>query len=174
MKNSSFKNSNKFDTYSGVVLQMAVNHLQNIGINHDGLLEVIMRTENPDLALMFLSGKYEQPKFAHKVIIKNDVICTFMSYNPWDNMVTYSFERNKTKRIHVPKGTDKEYIDESNYTQFEVEWSSNGNTEPITFTLSETEQMVDVCNMVTWNNATVINEDNFIPPFPSSFNEDIF
>jgi hypothetical protein len=170
MKNSSFKNSNKFNTYSGVVLQMAVNHLQNIGINHDGLLEVIMRTENPDLALMFLSGKYEQPKFAHKVIIKDEIVCTFMSYNPWDNMVTYSFERNKTKRIHVPKGLNKD-INEDNYLQFEVEWSSTGGTEPITFTLSETEQMVDVCNMVTWNNATVISEDDFIPPFED---EDVF
>lgn len=150
----------------GIVLEMAVEHLQNIGINAKGLLEVIMRTENPDLSLALLSGKYEEPKCAHKVIIKDDIVCTFMSYNAWDERVTYSFERNKTKRLHVPKGTNKEDVNKDNYLQFEVEWSSNGSTEPITITLSDTEQMVDSCSINIWNNATVIDEDNFIPPHP--------
>jgi hypothetical protein len=165
VKNS--KNNNN----TGLMLEMAIAHLQNTNINSNGLLEVIMKTENPDLALAFLSGKYVQPNFAHKVIIKDDVVCTFVVYNPWEDRITYSYERQKTKRIYIPSSVKEEDVNAETYKQFEVSWSSNGDTKAITVTLLEKEEVMDNCYSTTWNDATVISENDFVPPFPD---EDVF
>jgi hypothetical protein len=173
VRNFNSKN-NKTSNNNEIVMEMAIAHLKTIGIDSNGLLQVILRTENPHLAMELLSGRYEQPNFAHKVMFKDGCVKTFLTYDPWEDKIGYSYERNKTKRIHVPKGTNKNDITEDNYTQFEVEWSSSGNTEPVTFTLSEIEEAFDNCYSKTWLEGTIVEKDDFIPPFPPPFNEDIF
>ncbi len=155
-------------------MEMAIAHLKTIGIDSNGLLQVILKTENPRLAMEFLSGKYVEQKFAHKIINKNDVVCTFMSYNPWEDRITYSYEKQKTKRIHVPTSVKEEDVNAETYKQFEVSWSSNGDTKAITITLLETEEVIDNCYSITWLESTIVEKDDFVPPFPPSFNEDIF
>lgn len=169
--------NNKVTSYEAgsLMLKMAVDHLQNIGICSKGLMEVMMQTENPELALSFLSGSYKEPKLAGAVLLK-ERFSAFISYNPWTNKVLFNYERNKTKRIYIPETVEEKEVNADNYEQFEVSWSPNSKQKAISVTLPEMETITDECHLYEWEKAEVIvpHESDFERIPPSPFNEDIF
>jgi len=95
VKNSK-NNNNKISVESGLfTLQLAVEYLQNAGISSKGLIEVILKTGNSELAMQVLADKYKTPNLPKQVKLKESV-CTMISYDPWENQVFYNYERNKT------------------------------------------------------------------------------
>lgn len=158
MKNSKNKNST-VETVETFMLECAILHLQNVGISSNGLLEVILKSGNPELAIQVLAGKYRTPNLPKQVSLK-ETVCTMVSYDPWSNEVTYSFEKNKSKYIYVNADKFEEgvVVNYENYKDHEVNWSASKNPKGITITFPEMETITDSCCLATWMDAEVVIE----------------
>ncbi len=153
MKNKN--NYNKTSVESGVfTLELAISYLQNVGICTKGLINVILRTGNNELALQMIAGKYEDPELEKSVIMDNKK-CLLLSYNPWDMQVSYVYSRNRTKSIYVLKSEDA-VITLDNYKDYEQSWSSSKELKNVTITLPEIEDVFDNCYLSKWQEAEVI------------------
>jgi len=150
--------NNKISVESGLfTLQLAVEYLQNVGISTKGLLEVILRTGNAELAMQVLADKYKTPNLPKQVKLKESV-CTMISFDPWLNDVNYSYERNKSKHIYVNADKLEEgvVINYENYKDHEVNWSASKNPKGITICFPEMETITDSCCLATWMEAEMI------------------
>ena len=177
MKNSKNRN-NTVETVGTFMLECAISHLQNVGISSNGLLEVILKSGNPELAIKVLAGKYKTPNLPKQVSLK-ETVCTMVSYDPWLNEVSYSYERNKTKHIYVNSEYLESYdlvVTHENYKELEVNWSSCKNPKGITITFPEMETMTDFCCLATWMEAEMIvpAEKEFTRNIENIYTEDIF
>ena len=152
------KNKNNSTTNEGFfVLQTALKQIAN-NINLKGLLEVVLKTENPELAVRMLAGDYKTPNLPREVILldnKNvgDAVCSLINYNPWDNMVFFSYEKNKKIHIYVDKDCNVE-ITHENYQQYKKSWSDG--TKPITVALPEMETLTDSVFLETWMSSEIV------------------
>lgn len=152
------KNKNNSITNEGFfVLQTALKQIAN-NINLKGLLEVVLKTENPELAVRMLAGDYKSPNLPREVILldnKNvgDAVCNLINYNPWDNMVFFSYEKNKKIHIYVDKDCDA-VITADNYQEYRKSWSDG--TKPITVVLPEMETATDSVSFQTWMSSEIV------------------
>lgn len=151
------KNKNNSTTNEGFfVLQTALKQIAN-NIDLNGLLEVVLKTENAELATRMLAGVYKTPNLPKKVILKDnknvgDAICTLIHYNPWDNMVSFSYQKNKKVHIYVDKDCDA-VITADNYQEYRKSWSDG--TKPITIALPEMETATDSVSLDTWMSSDI-------------------
>jgi hypothetical protein len=160
------------------VLQTALKQIAN-NIDLNGLLKVVLKTENPELATRMLAGVYRTPNLPKQVILQDnknvgDAVCSLIEYNPWDNMVSFSYEKNKKVYIYVDKNCDA-VITADNYQEYRKSWSDG--TKSVTVTLPEMERATDSVSLETWMAASIVgNEDEFdyTSEFTRKKQEDIF
>jgi hypothetical protein len=148
-------------TESFFVLQTALKQVSS-NINLKGLLEVVLKTENPELAVRMIAGDYKTPNLAKQVILLDNnqvgkAVCSLIEYNPWENMVSFSYMRNKKKHIYVSKDCN-DTITEENYKNYEKSWNSS-ETKSITVVLTEKELATDIVTLQTWMDAEVVIAD---------------
>lgn len=155
MKNS----KNTGNTNEGFfVLQTALKQVSS-NINLKGLLEVVLKTENPELAVRMIAGDYKTPNLAKQVILLDnnqvgEAVCSLIEYNPWENMVSFSYMRNKKKNIYVSKDCN-DTITEENYKNYEKSWNSN-ETKSVTVVLTEKELATDIVTLQTWMSSEIV------------------
>ena len=139
------------------VLQTALKQIAN-NIDLNGLLEVVLKTENAELAVRMLAGVYKTPNLPKQVILKDNknvgnAVCSLINYNPWDNMVFFSYEKNKKVHIYVDKDCDA-VITADNYQEYRKSW--NDNTKSVTITLPEMEKATDSVSFETWMSSEIV------------------
>jgi hypothetical protein len=88
------------------------------------LIEIVNATVNPTVAMETLLGIYTEPTIS-QVKTDTDKLLFFISYNKWDDRVSYYYNDYDSKHIYVSKDTDSNLINEDNYKDFEVKYSSN-------------------------------------------------
>ena len=120
------------------------------GVQVNVLVEILMNTPNPELAIAKLFNEYVEPNIEKHKISSVKRVCTMVSFDPWNNNVHYSYQRNKTKSIYIPKSVDKSDVTYENYEQFAVSWDSNGSTQSISVELPEMETLTEVVSLKTW------------------------
>jgi len=122
--------------------------------NIESIMEVVLATPNPDVALSILLDIYEEPIVQETAVIaeKN---CTLISYNKWDNKVKYSYETPDTKHIYVQKDIDTTLITEDNYEEFKCNISKNDCKSHIVI-LSTMRKVVDGCYLEYWNEKPLV------------------
>ena len=156
------KNKNNYSNNEEVsfMLQMAVKQIA-ANIDLKGLMQVIAKTGNTDLALQMLAGVYRTPNLAKKVLLEvNNTFhqCTLGSYNPWEEEIHFSFQRNKSKHIYILKNVNVEEITFENYKDYEQSWSSSKDLKGISVQLPEIETAYSSCALATWMGAEVVIE----------------
>ena len=112
------------------------------------LMEVINATSNPTIATETLLGIYTEPTIS-KVKTANDKLYYFSSYDKWNDRVSYYYNDNATKHIYVSKDTDTDLINEDNYKDFEVKYSSN--CKGFSVKLSTMKRYEDYESLESWN-----------------------
>jgi hypothetical protein len=82
----------------------------NADIN--AILEILAATPNMELATEILCGLYVEKSINGHVRVqhKDRGVLTFVSYNKWDNNISYSYVENLTQGAYFPKGTKKEDV----------------------------------------------------------------
>jgi hypothetical protein len=115
----------------------------------DSVLEVINATPSPDVATLILLGIYEEPTIEDNAVI-NDKDCTFLSYNKWNDQVTYSYLINNTKFIYIAKDIDTSLITEDNYKDYEIVKYSD-NCKSFYVKLAAMITVTSDCYSSTWN-----------------------
>jgi hypothetical protein len=80
--------------------------------NIDAILEILAATPNMELATEILCGLYVEKSVNGHVRVqhKDKGVCTFVSYNKWDNNVSFAWVENLTQGAYFPKGTKKEDV----------------------------------------------------------------
>jgi len=80
--------------------------------NIDAIMEILAATPNMELATEILCGLYVEKSInAHvRVQHKDRGVLTFVSYNKWDNNISYSYVEILTQGAYFPKGTKKEDV----------------------------------------------------------------
>lgn len=112
------------------------------------LMEVINATSNPTIATETLLGIYTEPTIS-KVKTANDKLYYFSSYDKWNDRVSYYYNDNASKHIYVSKDTDTDLINENNYKDFEVKYSSN--CKAFNVKLSTMKRYEDYESLESWN-----------------------
>jgi len=118
--------------------------------NIDSILEVISATPNPDVATEILLGVYTPP-FVKSAVMLHDKESFFKSFDKWENRVNYEYKINDTARIHVPQGTDKALITESNYKEFAVPYKSDDSVFSVDVKLSVLKTVCHYTDLENWN-----------------------
>jgi hypothetical protein len=95
-------------------------------VNVDNLMEIIVATPNSRVATEILCGVYVEPVFVKDKITSNDVARTFMSYDKWNEQITYKYLQEESKYFYFPKSVDKETITVENYKSLECNYDVNG------------------------------------------------
>jgi len=101
----------------------------------DALAEVLNKTGNPEIASQLLCGTYEQPKLNVCNVTKN---YHFVSYDKWDNKVTYSKPRIKHYKSEEDMATE---TNGSSYKENDRPFSKAHSIERETGTMSYHEWM---------------------------------
>jgi len=83
-------------------------------VNIDLLEEIINATPNPSVAVEIMCGLYVEPNVPQH-ILKDDVVRTLISFDKWNDNVSYSYEQKKTVYEYFPAGTKKEDVSVENY-----------------------------------------------------------
>ena len=135
-----------------IVLKHALKGILNSDSNVkvETLVEILMNTPNAELAVAKLFNEYVEPNIERNKISSVKRVCTMVSFDPWNNNVHYSYQRNKTKSIYIPKSVDKSDVTYENYEQFAVSWDSSGSTQSISVELPEMETLTEVVSLKTW------------------------
>jgi len=116
----------------------------------NALLEIINATPNASLATEILCGLYEETKVPAKVFntsVKAECIMT--SYDKWTDRVHYSYHKEKTISIYVPKGMDTSVITLENYKEYKVEYKS-GEINHFDVKTGEIVEATDYCYLENW------------------------
>jgi hypothetical protein len=101
------------------------------GISVENLMEIINVTPNPEIATQILCGLYVEPYYAaysrlgHTDKDNNHVICELLSYNKWDNYVSYEYQQDEIIVLYLPKDLDKSLVTLDNYKDYKVSWSKD-------------------------------------------------
>ena len=144
-----------------IVLKHALKGIVNpdSNVKVETLVEILMQTPNADLAIAKLFNEYVEPTFDKMKVDAKNKVFTFLSYDPWSNYITASYQRNKTTSVYVPKSVNKEDVNADNYKQLEVSWDFSGSTHSVSVILPETETMTDTISVKTWESwKTYISE----------------
>ena len=112
------------------------------------LIEVVNATADPTVAIETLLNIYEPPTIS-EVKTADDRLYYFISYNKWTNRVLYYYNDNASKHIYVSKDTDTDLINEDNYKDFEVKYSSN--CKGFSVKLSTMKRYEDYESLESWN-----------------------
>jgi hypothetical protein len=82
----------------------------NADIN--AIMEILNATPNVELATEILCGLYVEKSVNGHVRVqhKDKGVLTFVSYNKWDNNISYSYVEILTQGAYFPKGTKKEDV----------------------------------------------------------------
>jgi hypothetical protein len=116
----------------------------------NALLEVINATPNAPLATELLCGLYEEPKVPAIVFNKDkNADCTMTSYDKWTDRVHYSYYKEKTISIYVPKRMDTSVITLENYKEYQVEYKS-GEIDYFNVKTGEVVEATDYCYLENW------------------------
>lgn len=80
--------------------------------NINAIMEILAATPNMELATEILCGLYVEKSVNGHVRVqhKDKGVLTFVSYNKWDNNISYSYVENLTQGAYFPKGTKKEDV----------------------------------------------------------------
>jgi len=118
------------------------------------IMEICGATQNPTLAMKVILGIYEEPKIMHMGLRKvnkdtEDRLMVFNSYDKWNDRVSYSYEKKKTKEIRVHKSTDTTLINTDNYEEFVVSYEDDYKW--FNFELDEVIKATDECSLSQWN-----------------------
>jgi hypothetical protein len=112
------------------------------------LIEVANATADPTVAIETLLGIYTEPTIS-QVKTDTDKLLFFVSYNKWSDRVIYYYNDNASKHIYVSKDTDTDLINEDNYKDFEVKYSSN--CKAFNVKLSTMKRYEDYESLESWN-----------------------
>jgi hypothetical protein len=133
------------------IIQKAVETLLIDKSQASALAEIICATSNPDHAVSLLFGVYKEPLFnAHKYGRNPSEEYKFVSYNPWEDRVNYSYTRNKTKGIYISKDVDESLITSENYKEFECGWDSK-SSKHFTVVFPEIDNGTSSCSKTEWD-----------------------
>jgi len=113
------------------------------------LIEIVNATVNPTVAMETLLGIYTEPTIS-QVKTDTDKLLFFISYNKWDDRVLYYYNDYDSKHIYVSKDTDTDLINEDNYKDFEVKYSSN-NCYGFRVKLSTMKRYEGYESLESWN-----------------------
>ena len=155
------KNKNNYSNNEEIsfMLQMAIKQIA-ANIDLKGLIQVIVKTDNTDLALKMLAGVHKTPNIPKQVLLHvNNVqqVCTMESYDPWEDQVHYSYCKNKSKHIYVLKDTDTSIISSENYKDYEKSWSSSKDLISFSVQLPEMETVYSSYSLFTWMAGEIIS-----------------
>lgn len=80
--------------------------------NIDAIMEILAATPNMELATEILCGLYVEKSVKGHVRVqhKDRGVLTFVSYNKWDNNISYSYVETLSQGAYFPKGTKKEDV----------------------------------------------------------------
>ena len=115
------------------------------------LIEIVNATVNPTVAMETLLGIYTEPTIS-KVKTANDKLYYFDSYDKWNDRVSYYYNDYDSKHIYVSKDTDTDLINEDNYKDFEVKYSSN--CKGFSVKLSTMKRYKEYESLESWNRRT--------------------
>jgi hypothetical protein len=110
------------------------------------IIEILGNTPNPDIAAEIILGIYIEPVISEDSVLDNK-LCTFVSYNKWDNNVAYTYNTVKKKQLYVNKDADEDSITVENYEEHVV--SRNGKYITLTFP-NETETARSWTQLSSW------------------------
>ncbi len=130
----------------------------------NSLMEIITATPNPELATEILCGIYIEPNIGShtRVQHRDRGICTFISYDKWNNELKYSYEEETHKNAYFPKGTLKKDINMENFDSLKV--PSTGDTVWLSIPTGEFRTLKGSTNFQDWMElpyAVSIEEDMF-------------
>lgn len=124
--------------------------------NVNAFLEVIGATPNPELATEILCGLYEEAVIKHKFTLVKGNIYSFVSYNKWNDKVTYSYDEPETRGGYFPENINKEDVTIDNFDKLKSSKSTNN------YWYIPTGKMVKRTSEVyleTWNNYEPLVEE---------------
>lgn len=116
----------------------------------DRLVEIVEATPNPELALDMLAGEYATPTFPKTTTSDKGVVRTFLSYNPWNDRISYSFEQQKKVQIYLKDGVNPEDVTPENYKEMQQQWSSTGENRSHNVLFDQYDTKFDSCNAADW------------------------
>ncbi|WP_338871669.1 hypothetical protein WBJ53_26000 [Spirosoma sp. SC4-14] len=90
-------------------------------IDINGLIEIIEKTGNADVALEMLLGTYEQPEIPNESFISVHK-CTFGSFDKWTNNVSYTYVGPEYDHIYINKDVDPKSLTPENYKEYQVRY----------------------------------------------------
>lgn len=120
--------------------------------NTDSLLEVVMATPNPEIAVELLCGLYDAPSVGDhiKVLHESRGVCTFKSYNKWDGNITYEHNEPVTKQAYFPEGTKKEDVNMENFDKLKCSSSLSNKTVYLYIPTGETRVVTNTMSYESW------------------------
>jgi hypothetical protein len=96
-------------------------------VDINNLMEIIAATPNPEIATEIMCGIYIEPNIGShtRVQHRDRGICTFISYDKWNDELKYEYQQQETKGAYFPKGTLKEDINMENFNSLKVSSSND-------------------------------------------------
>ena len=120
--------------------------------NADALIEIIDKTEAPDICLALLTGTYEEPtfpQFSRPGYGDKPKVGTFVSFDKFTGTVKYSYEDFKRKGAYFQKVQDMSIVTLENYQKFEVK-SSSPESQYKSFLTGELETQYSHSDQNNW------------------------
>jgi len=128
-------------------------------VNVEALMEVVGSTPNPEVACEILCGLYVKPTLPKFVISRRaEGVLQFISFDKWNSLITYSYQRPETKSAYFPKGTKKADVNMANFD--ELKTNSSGDKEYFSIETGVIETRTSTLNLKDWMEATVVGDPN--------------
>ena len=125
----------------------------------DALMEVIANTPNAEMATEILLGVHEPVALAPVVLYKyENAIRTLVSIDEWNNVVTYTINKEKTKSFYVPSDTDTSLITVDNYQDFEKEYERGANLKHFTLATGEFVLRTERTDIESWRQCAPVED----------------
>lgn len=121
-------------------------------VNVASLLEIVNATPNASLATEILCGLYEEPEpcVSSNAQYDDKRECKFVSYDKWQDRVTYSYMKEKVLSMYVPKDFDTSVITLENYKDHKVNWISQDQTKSFYLSTGEMVEERSTTSLERW------------------------
>ncbi|MVM36519.1 hypothetical protein GO730_00665 [Spirosoma sp. HMF3257] len=143
---------------TNAVKKIVRSYFGKIEISMDGLMEIMEKTGNADVALDLLLGTYETPAIPKESEWAGH-LTTFQSYDKWEDKVHFSYLAPDRENIWIDRNVDKELITPENYKEYSRSYTAP-NTKMVTVNTSiEPVLHTSYCSLNDWREAAIRLQD---------------
>jgi hypothetical protein len=120
-------------------------------LNADALMEITSATPNGRVAIEILCGIYIEPVFVQDKLTSDDVARTFMSYDKWNEQITYKYQEEETVYEYFPKSVDKGSITLDNYKSLACNYNSEKDPYRHSIKTGVIKVKTNCCSVKDWD-----------------------